>query len=242
MRQIWIVCKRELNSFFDSLLAYIMIIAFLGFSGFFTWLYGRDVFLVKQASLQSFFDVAYWTLFFFIPALTMRLIAEEKNSGTLEMILTKPVSDWQLVVGKFLSTLLLISISLALTLPYYITISSIGPVDHGAVWTGYLGLLLMSAAYISIGVFSSSITNNQIVAFLVALLIGIFFHLLFSLLARNFSGILGNILNYLSIDTHYNSITRGVIDTKDIIYFLSVIFIGLASSELVLSKRNISDN
>ena len=98
MRQIWIVCKRELNSFFDSLLAYIMIIAFLGFSGFFTWLYGRDIFLVKQASLQSFFDVAYWTLFFFIPALTMRLIAEEKNSGTLEMILTKPVSDWQLVV------------------------------------------------------------------------------------------------------------------------------------------------
>ncbi len=242
MRQIWIVCKRELNSFFDSLLAYIMIIAFLGFSGFFTWLYGRDVFLVKQASLQSFFDVAYWTLFFFIPALTMRLIAEEKSSGTLEMILTKPVSDWQLVVGKFLSTLLLISISLVLTLPYYITISSIGPVDHGAVWTGYLGLILMSSAYISIGVFSSSITNNQIVAFLVALLIGIFFHLLFSLLARNFSGIAGSILNYLSIDTHYNSITRGVIDTKDIIYFLSVIFVGLASSELVLSKRNISDN
>ncbi len=242
MRQIWIVCKRELNSFFDSLLAYIMIIAFLGFSGFFTWLYGRDVFLVKQASLQSFFDVAYWTLFFFIPALTMRLIAEERNSGTLEMILTKPVSDWQLVVGKFLSTLLLISISLVLTLPYYITISSIGPVDHGAVWTGYLGLILMSSAYISIGVFSSSITNNQIVAFLVALLIGIFFHLLFSLLARNFSGIVGNILNYLSIDTHYNSITRGVIDTKDIIYFVSVIFIGLFSAELVLSKRNISDN
>ena len=242
MRQIWIVCKRELNSFFDSLLAYIMIIAFLGFSGFFTWLYGRDVFLVKQASLQSFFDVAYWTLFFFIPALTMRLIAEEKSSGTLEMILTKPVSDWQLVVGKFLSTLLLISISLVLTLPYYITISSIGPVDHGAVWTGYLGLLLMSSAYISIGVFSSSITNNQIVAFLVALLIGIFFHLLFSLLARNFAGILGNIMNYLSIDTHYNSITRGVIDTKDIIYFASVILIGLFSSELVLSKRNISDN
>ena len=242
MRQIWIVCKRELNSFFDSLLAYIMIIAFLGFSGFFTWIYGRDVFLVKQASLQSFFDVAYWTLFFFIPALTMRLIAEEKNSGTLEMLLTKPVSDWQLVMGKYLSTLLLIVLSLLLTIPYYITIASIGPVDHGAVLTGYLGLILMSAAYISIGVFTSSITNNQIVAFLLALLIGIFFHLLFSILARNFSGILGSILNYLSIDTHYNSVTRGVIDTKDIIYFASVIFTGLFCSELVLSRRNISDN
>ena len=242
MRQIWIVCKRELNSFFDSLLAYIMIIAFLGFSGFFTWLYGRDVFLVKQASLQSFFDVAYWTLFFFIPALTMRLIAEEKNSGTLEMLLTKPVSDWQLVTGKYLSTLCLIVISLLLTVPYYITIASIGPVDHGAVLTGYLGLILMSAAYISIGVFTSSITNNQIVAFLLALLIGIFFHLLFSLLARNLSGILGNILNYLSLDTHYNSVTRGVIDTRDLIYFVSVIFTGLFFSEIVLSKRNVSDN
>lgn len=242
MRQIWIVCKRELNSFFDSLLAYIMIIAFLGFSGFFTWLYGRDVFLVKQASLQSFFDVAYWTLFFFIPALTMRLIAEEKNSGTLEMLLTKPVSDWQLVTGKYLSALCLIVISLLLTVPYYITIASIGPVDHGAVLTGYLGLILMSAAYISIGVFTSSITNNQIVAFLLALLIGIFFHLLFSLLSRNFSGILGNILNYLSLDTHYNSVTRGVIDTRDLIYFVSVIFTGLFFSEIVLSKRNVSDN
>ena len=242
MRQIWIVCKRELNSFFDSLLAYIMIIAFLGFSGFFTWLYGRDVFLVKQASLQSFFDVAYWTLFFFIPALTMRLIAEEKNSGTLEMLLTKPVSDWQLVTGKYLSALCLIVISLLLTVPYYITIASIGPVDHGAVLTGYLGLILMSAAYISIGVFTSSITNNQIVAFLLALLIGIFFHLLFSLLARNLSGILGNILNYLSLDTHYNSVTRGVIDTRDLIYFVSVIFTGLFFSEIVLSKRNVSDN
>ncbi len=242
MRQIWIVCKRELNSFFDSLLAYIMIIAFLGFSGFFTWLYGRDVFLVKQASLQSFFGVAYWTLFFFIPALTMRLIAEEKNSGTLEMVLTKPVSDWQLVTGKYLSALCLIVISLLLTVPYYITIASIGPVDHGAVLTGYLGLILMSAAYISIGVFTSSITNNQIVAFLLALLIGIFFHLLFSLLSRNLSGILGNILNYLSLDTHYNSVTRGVIDTRDLIYFVSVIFTGLFFSEIVLSKRNVSDN
>ncbi len=242
MRQIWIISKRELNSFFDSLLAYIMIIAFLGFSGFFTWLFGRDVFMVKQASLESFFGVAYWTLFFFIPALTMRLIAEEKNSNTLEMILTKPVSDWQLVTGKFLSTLLLIVITLALTLPYYITIAGIGPIDHGAVWTGYFGLVLMSAAYISIGVFASSITGNQIIAFLIALLIGIFFHLLFGLLAHNFPGTVGNILNYLSLDTHYESITRGVIDSKDLIYFLSVIILGLIGSEAALAKRNATDN
>ncbi len=242
MKQIWIICKRELNSFFDSLLAYIMIIAFLGFSGFFTWLYGQDIFLVKQASLSSFFSVAYWTLFFFIPALTMRLVSEEKSSGTLELILTKPISDWQFVTGKFLSTLMLIMISLALTLPYYITVASIGPIDNGVVWTGYLGLILMSAAYISIGLYASSVTNNQIVAFLLALLIGIFFHLLFGMLARNFSGLLGNVLNYLSLSTHYDSITRGVVDSKDLIYFFSVIFIGLIASGSSLAKRNVIEN
>jgi len=113
MNSIWTITKRELNSFFDSLLAYIMIVVFLGFSGFFTWIQGADVFFINQASLQSFFSIAYWTLFFFIPALTMRLIAEEKKTGTIEMILTKPVSEMQIVIGKFLATLLLILIGLA---------------------------------------------------------------------------------------------------------------------------------
>lgn len=241
MNQIWIIARRELSSFFDSLMAYIMIVAFLGFSGFFTWLYGRDVFFAGQASLQSFFAVAYWSLFFFIPALSMRLVAEERHSGTIELILTKPVSDWQFVSGKFLGTFLLILITLALTLPYYITVAQLGPVDHGAVFSGYLGLVLMSAAYIGIGVFASSITNNQIIAFLVALLIGIFFHLLFGMLASAFPGMIGNILNYLSISTHYESVSRGVIDSKDIIFFLSIVFTGLFGSELVLSKRNMVD-
>lgn len=241
MKSIWIITKRELASFFNSLLAYILLVTFLGFSGLFTWLIGSDVFITKQASLQTFFNVAYWSLFFFIPALTMPLIAEEKSSGTLELILTKPVSDWQFVLGKFLSTLLLICISLALTLPYYITVASIGPVDHGAVWTGYLGLTLMSAAYISIGTFASSITTNQIVAFLLALLIGIFFHLLFGLFAGSFPGFIGNLLNYLSLDSHYGSITRGVVDSKDIIYFASLIFLGLFASVRVLSRRNATD-
>ena len=239
MKQIWIITKRELRSFFDSLMAYIMIVAFLGFSGFFTWLYGGDIFFVNQASLQSFFGIAYWTLFFFIPALTMRLIAEENRSGTIELLLTRPVSDWQVIVGKFLSTLLLIIIALGLTLPYYITVWNLGPVDHGAVWSGYLGLILMSAAYISIGIFTSSITNNQIVAFLLALFIGIFFHIIFNILANNFSGFIGRLFNFLSVSTHFESISRGVIDSKDIIYFLSIIFLGLFSSEAFLAKKNI---
>ncbi len=239
MDKIWIITKRELRSFFDSLMAYIMIVLFLGFSGFFTWLYGSDVFFTGQASLQAFFGIAYWTLFFFIPALTMRLIVEENRVGTLELILTKPVSDWQFVVGKFLATLILILVALVLTLPYYFTVWSLGPIDHGAVWSGYLGLLLMSAAYISIGIFASSITNNQIISFLTALFIGIFFHIIFGVLSNSFIGLIGNILDYLNLSTHFESISRGVIDTKDIIYFLSIIFIGLFSSEVILAKRNV---
>src|SRR5210317_1006638 len=138
MRAIWTIAKRELHSFFDSLMAYIMLIAFLGFSGFFTWLFGSDIFFVKQASLQAFFGVAYWTLFFFIPALTMRQFAEENKTGTIELLLTRPINDWQVVFGKFLATLLLIVIALAFTLPYYFTVSSLGNIDHGAVITGYL--------------------------------------------------------------------------------------------------------
>lgn len=240
MKQIWMITRREMQSFFDSLIAYIMIIVFLALSGLFTWLYGSDIFYVNQASLQSFFGIAFWTLFFFIPALTMKQIAEERKTGTIEMLLTKPVSEWQVLWGKFLATLLLIAIALLLTLPYYFTVWSLGPIDHGAVWTGYIGLLLMSSAYISIGLFASSLTNNQIVAFLLALFIGIFFHIIFGFLASNMSGFIANVFSYLSLSTHYDSITRGVIDSKDIVYFLSLIFMGIISAEAILVKRTLN--
>jgi len=239
MKLVWIITKRELRSFFDSLIAYILLILFLGFSGLFTWLYGSDIFMVGQASLRSFFGIAYWTLFFFIPALTMRLLAEEKRSGTLELLLTKAVSDRQVVVGKFLAALFLILIALAFTLPYVITLSNIGNLDNGGVFCGYLGLVLMSAAYISIGLFASSITRNQIVAFLSALFIGLFFHIIFDVLSNNITGMLGQILNFLSLSVHFEGISRGVIDTKDLIFFLSIIFLGLFFSELSLSRRNV---
>jgi ABC-2 type transport system permease protein len=241
MIKIWIIAKRELRSFFDSLMAYVMIVLFLGFSGFFTWLFGGDVFFINQASLQSFFGISFWTLFFFIPAVTMGLLADERKSGTLELLVTKPVSDWQIIAGKFLSAFLLICITLALTLPYYFTVASIGKIDHGAVWMGYLGLLFMSASYISIGLFASSITNNQIVAFLVALFIGIFFHLIFGLTGSSSVGWFGGILGYLSLSNHYESMARGVIDSKDIFYFLSIIILGLLGTELALSRRKVSN-
>lgn len=240
MKKIWIISKRELQSFFDSLMAYVMIIMFLGFSGFFTWLFGSDVFFVQQASLQSFFGIAYWTLFFFIPALTMRQFAEENRSGTIELLLTKPISDWQVVLGKFLSTLILIIIALALTIPYYISVANLGPIDHGAVWSGYLGLILMSAAYISIGIFTSSISNNQIVGYLLALFIGIFFQIIFGILSGSVGGFFGKLLDYLSVSTHFESISRGVIDSKDIIFFLSIVFLGLVLTEVNIRKRRLT--
>jgi ABC-2 type transport system permease protein len=236
--KVWVIATRELKSFFDSLMAYIMLVAFLGFSGFFTWLYGSDIFFIRQASLQVFFAIAYWTLFFFIPALTMRLLAEENRTGTIEMLMTKPISDWQVVLGKFTSVMMLILIALALTVPYYITVASLGPIDHGAAITGYLGLILMSAAYVSIGLFASSISNNQIIAFLLALLISIFFHIIFDVLSFSVKGFFGSIFSYLSLSNHFSSISRGVIDTKDLIYFLSIAFLGLVSTEAVITRRN----
>lgn len=238
MNTIWIIAKRELNSYFDSLIAIIMIVLFLGFSGFFTWISGSDIFLISQATLRPFFGIAYWTLFFFIPALTMRTFAEENKSGTIEMLLTKPVTDRQVILGKYLATMILIAIALALTLPYVITISGIGNLDAGGTALGYLALLLISAAYASIGLFTSSITSNQIVAFLAALFIGLFFHILFQIIAGGMTGFLGRIINSLSTTVHFESLSRGVLDSKDLIYFGSVIFMGLFLTEVSLSRRN----
>jgi ABC-2 type transport system permease protein len=237
MKEIWIIAKRELQAYFDSLMAYILIVLFLGFSGFFTWIYGSDIFFIKQASLEVFFNIAFWTLFFFIPALTMRLLSEENRSGTLELLLTKPITDWQVIFGKFLAALILIIITLALTIPYFITVSSLGNIDNGAVFSGYLALILISAMYIAIGMFASSITNNQIVAYLTALSIGIFFQVIFQMLSGSLPGIGAQIADYLSVYSHYDSMTRGVIDSRDLVYFLSVTFLALVSAETMLLKK-----
>lgn len=237
MRESWIIARKELNSFFDSLVAYILLIAFLGFSGFFTWLWGSDVFYHKQASLNTFFNVALWSLFFFIPAITMRQFAEEKKSGTIELLLTKRLTDRQLVIGKYLACILLVAIALAFTLPYYVSIARLGNIDHGSTITGYLGLLLMSSAYVSIGLLASSLTNNQIVAFLLALLAGVVFQFILGSVGSGQTGWIGSLLTDLSIPHHYDSMSRGVIDTKDVLYFLALTFLGLMLTEVVISKR-----
>lgn len=238
MNQSWIIAKKELTSYFDSLVAYILIILFLAFTGFFTWISGNgDVFFRKQADLNVFFQTALWTLFFFIPAITMRMLAEEKKLGTIELLLTKNISNFHLVIGKFIAAFLLVSIALGFTLVYYISVSRLGNFDHGASLCGYFGLLLMSAAFIGIGLFTSSLTSNQIVAFLLALMIGVLFQFLFDILSGVNSGWLGELFSTLSLNQHFSSISRGVIDTKDVIYFLSLAFLGVVLSEYMISKR-----
>ena len=237
MKLVWIIARQELRMQFDSLMAYILLVLFLGFSGIFTWLYGSDIFIYGQASLQVFFSTAYITLFLLIPALTMKSVAEEVRTGTIEMLLTKPVSCWQVIMGKYLSVILLIAFALLLTLPYYISVASLGNVDHGAVICGYLGLLFMSSAYIGIGLFASSLTNNQIISFLLAFAISIFFHIIFGIIGHQFGGILGQMAIGLDMDSHFESIARGVIDTKDIIYFASMTFAGLFLAERSLASK-----
>lgn len=237
MNTSWIIAKRELNTNFDSLMAYIVLVLFLGFSGYFTWISGGDIFYRKQADLVVFFSVAKWTLFFFIPAITMRQFAEEYRTGTIELLLTRRVTERQVVLGKFVASLLIVVIALALTLPYYATVSMLGKVDHGATLMGYLGLILLSASYISIGLFASSTTNNQIVAFLLALSIGIFFHFLFDMMASASTGMFADILQSFSASYHFDSMARGVVDTKDLVFFGSIIAIGLLLTEYNLCKR-----
>ncbi|HZY82446.1 MAG TPA: ABC transporter permease [Cyclobacteriaceae bacterium] len=239
MSAVLVIAKRELNSFFDSLMAYILLALFLGFTGFFTWILGGgDIFFIGQASLSQFFSYANLSFFIFIPALTMQLLAEERKIGTLELLLTKSVTDRQVVLGKFLAAVLMLAIALFFTLPFVITIFSIGNADLGQILSGYFGLLLTGAAFVSIGLYASSLTSNQIVSFLVALIISVFFQFIFQLISMSMPGVVGRIFAELSIASHFESISRGVLDTRDLIFFLSVIFLGLFLSELSLTKRN----
>jgi ABC-2 type transport system permease protein len=199
---------------------------------------GNDVFIRQQASLSEFFGWAPIFLLFIVPALTMKQIAEEKRSGTIELLMTKNLSSRQLILGKFLACFLMVCITIAFTLPYYFTISQLGNADHGAIIGGYLGLLILSAAFTSIGIFASSLTQNQIVAFLLALVINVIFLWIMGFIGQYFSGFIGDLLNTLSIPEHYSSISRGVLDTKDLIYFGSLIFLFLFLAEMNVSTKN----
>ncbi|MBK7555330.1 MAG: Gldg family protein [Flavobacteriales bacterium] len=239
MRKTWTIARKELAGFFDSLIAYVLLALFLGFCGFLTWMWpSGNVFVSGTASLGAFWAAAYWALFIFVPLLTMRALAEERRSGTLDLLLTKAVTDWQIVFGKFLASVVLITVALVCTLPYWASIAYLGPADHGAIACGYLALLLMSAAYIAIGIWASSLTNNQVVSALIALVVIFFFHFLFGFVVEGESGMLALVLQRLSTDAHFASMSRGVIDSRDLLYFTSIILVALALAEANLAKRS----
>jgi len=239
MHAVWTICKREINAFFDSLTAYVLLVIFLALSGTFTWLVGQgDIFFMGQASLSTFFQVAFWTLFFFIPAVTMGMIAEERRSGTLELLITKPLDDLQIVAGKWLAAWGLVAIALAFTLPYYLTVAQLGPIDHGATFSGYLGLLLVSAVYVSVGIFASSLTSNQIVAFLLSLFIAVFLHLLFGQMTTLLPEPVAGVAAFLDLQSHFRTMARGVIDAASVLYVLTLTLVGGLAATVSLKSRS----
>lgn len=227
---IW---KKELGSYFNSAVAYIVITVFLLVSGY---LFFSQVFLLGEATMRDFFGISPLIFIFFAPALTMRLLAEEKRSGTLEVLITMPVRDWEVVVGKFLAALSVLVVAILLTLAYPITLSRMGDLDWGTVTGGYIGLILVGGAYVSIGMMASSWTRNQVIAFIVAF--GITFSLyLFGKLLPLMPARLAPVISYISLDAHFSNISKGVIDTRDLIYYLSLIGACLFMAKQSLDSR-----
>lgn len=227
--------------FFSSLAAYIVIGIFLLVMGLFIWVFpDYSVLDYCYATLEQLFSMAPWIFVFLVPAITMRSIAEETQTGTIEFLLTKPVPVAQIVIGKYLACLCLILFALLPTLLYYYTVYDLGSprgnLDSGAVWGSYLGLLLLAAVYTAIGLFSSSLSNNQIVAFIIAAFLCFFCHWGFFYLSKMpvFLGSWDSLVQALGVEAHYSSISRGVVDSRDIIYFMSmvVLFLGLTIHRL----------
>ena len=233
MNHALVITKRELKSYFNSTIAYIFIAVFLLVSG---WFFASNLFIAGQADLRFIIgSILPLVLFFFVPAITMRLFAEEKRAGTLELLMTMPVETSQIVIGKFLAAFTLLAMAIILTFPYLITVIVLGNPDVGVSIAGYIGLLLLGGTYLSIGMFASSITRNQIVAFIISFVILLVLYML-DKVTMLFSGPIANILEYISVDFHFQNIARGVLDSRDLIYFLSIIVFFL-----FLTNRSLKD-
>ncbi len=233
MNPALVISKREIRTYFNSPVAYIVVTVFTLVFGFFFF---NNLFVEKQADMRSFFSLAPLMFCFFAPAVTMRLLAEEKGSGTIEVLITMPVRDWEVVVGKWLAAMVLLCTTLGLTLVFAITVSRLGPLDKGPAVAGYVGLLLMGGSYIAIGVMASSFTRNQVVALILAF--GICFALfLFGKVLPFVPDALKPIVSFLSTDTHFENVARGVIDSRDVVYYLSVIVVTLLVATTSLESR-----
>lgn len=237
------IFKKEIRSFLSSLIAYVVIVVFLLIIGLFTWVFADgNVLVLGHANLDILFYMAPWVFTFLISAITMRSFSEELKQGTFEILSTKPITDTQIVLGKFLSAVTLVVFALLPTLVYAYSIfrlgSPIGNIDTGATMGSYIGLILLGASYASIGIFSSVITPNQIVAFILGLFLCFFFYVGFQQLSNlSLFGSYDSFVQSLGIQLHYDSISRGVVDSRDLAYFISLIFVFLGLTLLALRGR-----
>lgn len=237
------ILRKEINSFLSSLIAYIVIAVFLVTIGLLMWVFPEsNVLDYGFADMQTLFSMAPWVFLFLIPAITMRTFAEEKKAGTIELLLTRPVTDLQIILGKYFASLLLALFALLPTLVYYYTIYELGQpkgnIDSAAVVGSYIGLIFLAGVFASIGVFASAITENQIVAFIIAVFLCFILYSGFDSIASiNIWGRLSYIISYLGISYHYNAVSKGLIDSRDVLYFLSIIAIMILSTKLVLESR-----
>ena len=236
--------KKEFNQFFGSLIGYLAILIFFILVGVLMWVLpgSFNLFDNEYSNLDTLFILAPWVFMFLIPAITMRFLADEKKIGTIELLVTKPLSDLQIIIAKFLAGLILILISLLPTLIFFISVYQMGApkgnLDIGGTIGSYFGLIMLASVYLAIGIFASSITSNSIVSFILGMFLCCVFYIGFeSFSSLDLFGRVDNIIDSLGISYHYKSISRGVVDTRDMIYFLSLISLFIMLTKTVLSSR-----
>jgi ABC-2 type transport system permease protein len=241
MKHIWVIAKRELGSYFTSPVAYIFLVIFLLLTGFFTFTAGQ-FFERGEASLGAFFGWHPWLYLVLVPAVGMRLWAEERRSGTLELLMTMPITPWQAIAGKFLASWMFLALALLLTFPVVITANVLGDPDNGMIVAGYLGSLLLAGAYLAITCMTSAMTRNQVVAFILSVVACLFlilagFNPVTDLLTRWASPDFIDVVASFSVVTHFDGFQKGVIDTRDLFFFLSVIGFSLFATSVILRNR-----
>ncbi|MFT6384213.1 MAG: ABC-2 type transport system permease protein [Bacteroidia bacterium] len=237
------IFKKEIRSFLSSLIAYVVIIVFLLIVGLFTWVFADGNILAQgYASLDTLFFMAPWIFIFLISAITMRSFSEEINQGTFEILSTKPITDFQIILGKYLAAVCLVAFSVLPTLLYFYSVYQLGlpkgNIDMGATWGSYIGLILLGGCYASIGIFSSAATSNQIVSFVLGMFLCFFFYVGFQQISNlSLFGGWDSFIQNLGIQYHYDSISRGVVDSRDLVYFGSLISFFLGLTYIVLDSR-----
>ena len=239
---MWSICKKELSQFFSSLTGLIAIIIFLLVNGFVLFVFRNNILEFGYATLEQFFSFAPWVLLFLAAAITMRSFADEFRGGTYEILRTRPLSSWQIVSGKFMGSFVVALIALIPTLVYYVTINSLAAttgIDAGAAAGSYIGLLFIIALFTSIGICVSSFTTNAVVSFLITLVCCSLFYFGFTAFSQLplFEGMAAYLIEIIGIESHYQNISRGIVDTRDVIYFLSLIFFFLLITRKNLEKK-----